>query len=93
VKGVWNDFVFSITDAPGRTAYPIASFTWLLVPLEWRDANKKMAFVHFIGWMVNDGRAIAMELGYVPLSPEVIVMVKGTIRRDSSRKTPANQVS
>src|SRR5262249_31125559 len=48
------DFRVSITNAPGKDAYPIASFTWLLVPSKIADANKKKALVDFLQWMLKD---------------------------------------
>src|SRR6516164_5363437 len=51
-----TDFRVSITNAPGKEAYPISSFTWLLVPAEWADATKEKAFVQFLNWMVDQGQ-------------------------------------
>src|SRR5579859_4760828 len=48
VKDMPDDFRVSITDAPGDKSYPISSFTWLLVPVEWKDAGKEKVFVNFL---------------------------------------------
>src|SRR3954453_6503367 len=61
------DFRVSITNAPGKDAYPIASFTWLLVPAEWKDASKEKAFVDFLNWMVDKGQTMTAPLQYAPL--------------------------
>src|SRR5205085_3301574 len=48
IKEMPDDFRVSITNAPGKGAYPISSFTWLLVPVEWSDAGKEKVFVDFL---------------------------------------------
>src|SRR6266436_608629 len=54
-KNMPDDFRVSITDAPGKTAYPISSFTWLLVPAKFSDATKRDAIKGFVKWMLADG--------------------------------------
>src|SRR5690348_15817893 len=66
VKEMPADFRVSITNAPGKTAYPIASFTWLLVPVEWTDSGKEKAFVDFLTWMVDSGQGLTGALDYAP---------------------------
>jgi phosphate transport system substrate-binding protein len=68
------DFRVSITDAPGKTAYPISSFTWLLVPQRFSDANKRDAVKGFIQWMLNDGQNYTETLSYAKLPKEVVAM-------------------
>src|SRR3989449_5586234 len=58
------DFRVSITDATGADAYPIASFTWLLVPARIADANKGRALTQFLEWMLGEGQALAAPLNY-----------------------------
>jgi phosphate transport system substrate-binding protein len=67
-----EDFRVSITNAPGKTAYPIASFTWLLVPSQIADASKRDAIKGFIRWMLADGQKLAEPLAYAPLPKEVV---------------------
>jgi len=55
-KNMPDDFRVSITDAPGKTAYPISSFTWLLVPAKFSDATKRDAIKGFVKWMLADGQ-------------------------------------
>jgi phosphate transport system substrate-binding protein len=74
-----DDFRVSITNAPGKTAYPIAGFTWLLVPQQWHDSNKERTFVAFMNWMMDRGEAIAPELGFIPLPKEVGLKAKQKI--------------
>jgi phosphate transport system substrate-binding protein len=72
-----DDFRVSITDAASPDAYPIASFTWLLVPSRIADAEKGQAIVGFLGWMLGDGQTFAKPLGYAPL-PDAIVAKERT---------------
>jgi phosphate transport system substrate-binding protein len=67
-----SDFRLSITDPPGREAYPIPSFTYLLVPLRGEDAARRAALIDFLDWMLSFGQRQAAALGYVPL-PEPIL--------------------
>jgi phosphate transport system substrate-binding protein len=62
-----DDFRISITDAPGRDAYPMASYTWLLTPAHIPDPVKKRIIVDFLRWMVLHGQRMAEELGYARL--------------------------
>jgi len=80
VKDMPDDFRVSITNAPGKGAYPIASFTWLLVPVEWKDAGKEKAFVAFLNWMVDQGQGMTHDLAYAPLPKNVAAKVKNRIK-------------
>jgi phosphate transport system substrate-binding protein len=80
VKDMPDDFRVSITNAPGKGAYPIASFTWLLVPVEWKDASKEKAFVAFLNWMVDQGQGMTHDLAYAPLPKSVAAKVKNRIK-------------
>jgi phosphate transport system substrate-binding protein len=80
VKDMPDDFRVSITNAPGKTAYPISSFTWFLVPAEWSDAGKEKAFVGFLNWMVDKGQTMTEELSYAPLPKAVAAKVKARIK-------------
>jgi len=70
-----GDFRFSVTNAAGKSAFPIASFTWLLVPAKIPDAGKKQAIVSFLKWALTDGQSLAGELAYVRL-PEAVASVE-----------------
>jgi len=80
VKDMPEDFRVSITNAPGKDAYPISSFTWLLVPAEWADAGKEKAFVDFLNWMVDKGQTMTSALEYAPLPKSVAAKVKARIK-------------
>jgi phosphate transport system substrate-binding protein len=80
VKDMPEDFRVSITNAPGKNAYPISSFTWLLVPAEWKDASKEKAFVDFLNWMVDKGQTMTAPLQYAPLPKNVAAKVKARIK-------------
>src|ERR1700682_6315910 len=71
-KTMPDDFRVSITDPPGKTAYPIASFTWLLIPEKFSDSAKRDAIKDFVKWMLTDGQSYAEQLSYAKLPKEVI---------------------
>jgi len=71
-KTMPDDFRVSITDPPGKTAYPIASFTWLLIPEKFSDAAKRDAIKGFLTWMLADGQNYAEQLSYAKLPKEVV---------------------
>jgi phosphate ABC transporter phosphate-binding protein len=65
------DFRVSITNAPGKGAYPIATFTWWLLPADLGGADKKAAFLGLLQWMLTSGQKQCSALGYAPLPREV----------------------
>ena len=71
-KTMPEDFRISITNAPGKAAYPIASFTYLLIPTKIDDANKKDIIKGFLTWMLNDGQKEVEALSYARLPKEVV---------------------
>ncbi len=72
IKTMPDDFRVSITNAPGKTVYPIASFTWLLIPSKFSDAAKRDALKGFVQWMLADGQNYAESLAYAKLPAEVV---------------------
>jgi phosphate transport system substrate-binding protein len=66
-----EDFRFSMTNAPGKDAYPIAGATWLLVYEQQKDAAKGKKLVEFLKWAIKDGEKMAKELDYAPLPEQV----------------------
>jgi phosphate transport system substrate-binding protein len=66
-----DDFRVSITNAPGKTAYPISSFTWLLVPTKIQDATKRKGLIEFLHWMLGPGQKLTEALSYAPLPRNV----------------------
>ena len=67
-----DDFRVSITNAPGKAAYPISSFTWLLIPAQIQDSAKKMAIKDFLTWMLTSGQQFCEPLAYAKLPKEVV---------------------
>jgi phosphate transport system substrate-binding protein len=78
-KEMPDDFRVSITNAPGKTAYPISSFTWLLIPQKFQDAGKRDAIKGFLQWMLNDGQNSVETLSYAKLPKEVVEKEKKAI--------------
>src|ERR1700686_961718 len=70
-KSMPEDFRVSITGAPGKTAYPISSFTWLLIPSKFSDGTKRDAIKDFLKWMLSDGQNEVEALSYARLPKEV----------------------
>lgn len=81
VKTMPADFRVSITNAPGKTAYPISSFTWLLIPTPAKDPKKGKIIADFLDWMVNDGQKMTSQLSYAPLPESVVEKVKAAIKQ------------
>jgi phosphate transport system substrate-binding protein len=72
LRGMPDDFRVSITNAPGERAYPISSFTWLLVPEKFRDKSKSKAIKDFLRWILTDGQRLTAVYQYAPLPKEVV---------------------
>ncbi len=66
-----DDFRFSMTNAPGKDAYPIAGATWLLVYQQQKDAAKGKKLVEFLKWALTKGEGMAKDLNYAPLPDDV----------------------
>ncbi len=73
------DFRVSITNPPGKNAYPIASFTWLLIPTHPGDANKGKILKEFLFWMLDKGQTMTESLSYAPLPKDVVAKEKAAI--------------
>jgi phosphate transport system substrate-binding protein len=75
------DFRVSITNAPGKDAYPISSFTWLLIPAQSKDAAKGKVLSDLLNWIVSDGQKMTADLAYAPLPASVAAKVKDEIKQ------------
>jgi phosphate transport system substrate-binding protein len=75
------DFRVSITNAPGKDAYPISSFTWLLIPEQSKDPGKGKILADFLNWMVTDGQKMTAALSYAPLPESVVQKEKEAIKQ------------
>jgi phosphate transport system substrate-binding protein len=75
-----TDFRVSITNAPGDAAYPIASFTWLLVPKDGKDPAKAKVLKDFLTWMISpDAQKMATDLNYAALPAEVVALIQARL--------------
>ena len=76
-----DDFKTSLVDAPGQGAYPIATFTWMIVPAHIADAAKRTAITAFLKWMLGPGQRQAAALGYLALPREIVAKEEAAIGR------------
>jgi len=76
-----TDFRVSITNSPGKDAYPISSFTWLLVPEQSKNPANGKILADFLNWMVSDGQKMTAALSYAPLPENVAAKEKETIKQ------------
>ena len=72
VKTMPDDFRVSITNSAGKNAYPISSFTWLLIPEKFKDSAKRDALKKFLTWAITDGQNFVEALSYAKLPKEVV---------------------
>lgn len=79
VKQMPADYRVSITNAPGKDAYPISSFTWLLIPTPAANAENGKVIKDFLNWMLDHGESEASSLYYAPLPKSVADKVRVTI--------------
>src|SRR5262252_3804666 len=80
-KSMPADFRVSITNAPGKGAYPISSFTWLLFYENPTDKPKAKVMVDFMKWALTDGQKYCAELGYSPLPKEVVALEMEALKK------------
>jgi phosphate transport system substrate-binding protein len=74
------DFRLSIINSPGERAYPIASFTWLLVPKRLGSAEKREATQQFLTWILSNGQRYAATTGFAPLPPALVAKELAAIK-------------
>ena len=80
MKTMPPDFRVSITNPPGKDSYPIASFTWLLIPAHSKDPAKGKILTDFLTWMLDNGEGMAKDLNYAPLPASVAEKVRAKIK-------------
>jgi phosphate transport system substrate-binding protein len=76
-----GDFRVSITNAPGKGAYPISSFTWLLLYESPKDKAQSKTMVDFLKWALADGQKFCADLGYAPLPASVIKLELAALQK------------
>jgi phosphate transport system substrate-binding protein len=80
-KSMPADFRVSITNAPGKSAYPISSFTWMLFYENPTDKQRAKIMVDFTKWALTDGQKYCAELGYAPLPKEVVALEMEALKK------------
>jgi phosphate transport system substrate-binding protein len=75
------DFRMSITNASGPGAYPVSSFTWLLLYEDPKDKASAKAMVDFMHWALTDGQKYCADLGYAPLPANVVMLEQAALDR------------
>ena len=83
-----EDLRVSITNATGDSVYPIASYTYILVYKQQKDAAKGKALVDFLWWGIHDGQQFAKALQYAPLPTEIVTRAEAKIKAITSGGQP-----
>ncbi|MGE5848971.1 MAG: phosphate ABC transporter substrate-binding protein PstS, partial [Candidatus Methylomirabilota bacterium] len=78
----------SLTNPPGEDAYPIASFTWLLVYKDQLSEAKGKALVKFLRWAIYDGQKYTSDLLYAPLPPQVVNQIEAKLKHITYQGKP-----
>jgi phosphate transport system substrate-binding protein len=86
-----DDLRVSITNATGAQSYPIASYTYILIYKDQKDAVKGKALVDFVWWGIHDGEAFAKELQYAPLPADIVKRAEAKINSITAGGTPLRQ--
>lgn len=86
-----EDLRVAITNTDGANAYPISSYTYILVYKNQTDAMKGKALVDFLWWAIHDGKQMAKELSYAPLPDEIVKKVEAKIKSITSGGKPLRQ--
>ena len=79
---------FSITNADGAKAYPISSYSWVIVKKEQTDANKGKAVVNLFKWVVTDGQALGKDLQYAGLPKDSQSFALGQLKKVTTGGKP-----
>ena len=76
-----TDYRISIVNAPGKSAYPISSFTWLLVYENMPDATKAKKLRAFVRWALKDGQRMGPALDYAPLPAKMVKQLEKRVAK------------
>ena len=93
VKDMPEDMRTQITNADGDNAYPISSYTYILVYKNQKDAVKGKALVNFLWWATHDGEKFTSDLHYAPLPEEVVKKVEGKINSITADGKPLHSAN
>lgn len=74
-----DDLKVSLANAPGAGAYPISSFTWLVIPAHIADETKRKAIGGFLTWILGPGQKQAAALGYLALPKDLMDREKAAL--------------
>jgi phosphate transport system substrate-binding protein len=83
------DYRVSITNSKGKTAYPISSFTYILIYKDQPDTAKGKAVADFLWWAIHEGQKSAAPLDYAPLPKAVVAKVEQTLKTVTVQGKPA----
>jgi phosphate transport system substrate-binding protein len=83
-----TDYRISIVNAPGAQAYPISSFTWMLVYKTIPNGDKGKKLLDFLHWALHDGEASASSLDYAPLPAALVTRLDSTVATIKVGETP-----
>ncbi len=83
-----DDLRVSITNAGGPQAYPISSYTYILVYKDQKDATKGKALIDFLWWGIHDGEGFAKELQYAPLPADIVKKAETKINSVTANGAP-----
>src|SRR5262249_53099642 len=83
-----DDYRVSITNAEGKDAWPLASFTYLLIYKDQQDVAKGDALLKFTWWALHDGQKSAAALDYAPLPESVVHKVEKTLKSMTVKGKP-----
>jgi phosphate transport system substrate-binding protein len=79
-KSIKDDFRVSLTSGPGKESYPIASFTWLYVPVSGLAPERSKALKQFLEWALGDGQELAKTMGYATLPTGLVEKARAKVK-------------
>ncbi len=91
ISAMPDDMRVQITNADGKDAYPISSYTYILVYKEQQDATKGKALADFLWWAIHDGEKFTKDLNYAALPDEVVKKAEAKINSMTNGGKPLRQ--
>jgi phosphate transport system substrate-binding protein len=74
-----DDFRLNLINAPGKDSYPMASFTWLYVPISGAASARTSALKQFLNWSFQEGQMVAVTMGYAPLPGPIVAKARAAV--------------